>query len=206
MWADIEDIGAYLAFTHFLGQASQQRFTSRDQADQWQSLKGPSGIERLESIRTALRGRPTTLAFGRRMERENLAVHQAMKALESWQAAVVRIAELQARGAAAGAGSQASLDVRLSHVEQSLSAVKGDPDDFVSRLSTVRLAIETQQKDLARSRAARDDLATLVARFSDATALINSSGLRLATAVASCTAATTSASEAMLGVSSFSVQ
>lgn len=198
MWTDIEDIGAYLAFTHFLGQASQQRFTSRGQADQWQSLKGPSGIERFESIRTALRGRPTTNAFVRRLEREDLAVQNAMKALESWQAAVVRIAELQARAAAAGAESQASLDARLTHVEQSLSAVNGDTEDYVSRLSTVRLAIETQQKNLARSRAARDGLATLVARFSDAKAHINSNGPRLAAAVTSCTAATTAASEAML--------
>lgn len=198
VWTDIEDIGAYLAFTHFLGQASQQRFTSRAQADQWQSLKGPSGIERLESVRTALRGRPTANAFGRRLEREDLDVQQAVKALESWQAAVMRMTELRARGAAAGAESQARLDARLSHVEQSLSVVYGEPADYVSRLSMVRLVIETQQKDLARSRAARDGLATLVARFSDTTVLINANGPRLAAAITSYIAATTAASEAML--------
>jgi AAA domain len=198
LWTDIEDIGAYLAFTHFLGQASQQRFTSRGQADQWQSLKGPSGIERLESVRTALRGRPTTNAFVRRMEREDLAVQLAVKAIESWQAAVVRMAELQVRGAAAGAESLASLDARLSQVEQSVSAVNGESEDYVRRLSMVRLAIDTQQKDLARSRAARDDLAALVTRFSNATALIDANGPRLAAAVKSYTVATNAASEAML--------
>ncbi|WP_447941393.1 AAA family ATPase [Brevundimonas mediterranea] len=53
--ASIEDIGVYLAFTHFLGQAEPQRFTSRDPGDQWKALKGPSGIDRLEDIRQGLR-------------------------------------------------------------------------------------------------------------------------------------------------------
>lgn len=36
-WTDIKDLGAYLAFTHFLGQASQQRFTSCAQNEQWEA-------------------------------------------------------------------------------------------------------------------------------------------------------------------------
>ena len=61
-WGGIKDVGAYLALTHFLGQAAQQRFTSRSKNDQWEALKGPSGIDRLEQVRTALRGAATTAA------------------------------------------------------------------------------------------------------------------------------------------------
>ena len=50
-------IGTYLALAQFLGQASQQRFTSRKSPEQWDALKGPSGIERLEQVRRGLRGR-----------------------------------------------------------------------------------------------------------------------------------------------------
>lgn len=46
-WVGIKDFGTYLALTHFLGQAAQQRFTSRNKNDQWEALKGPSGIDRL---------------------------------------------------------------------------------------------------------------------------------------------------------------
>ena len=42
--AKIEDIATYLAFTHFLGQAAQQRFTSLERNEQWEALKGPSGM------------------------------------------------------------------------------------------------------------------------------------------------------------------
>ena len=38
-WGQIDDLGTYLAFTHFLGQAAQQRFTSRNRSEQWESLK-----------------------------------------------------------------------------------------------------------------------------------------------------------------------
>jgi predicted ATPase len=37
--ADIDDIGTYLAFTHFLGQAAQRRFTSREPTEQWRHSK-----------------------------------------------------------------------------------------------------------------------------------------------------------------------
>lgn len=75
--ADIQDISTYLAFTHFLGQAAQQRFTSRARNEQWESLKGPSGIDRLDEVRAGLRGRSTELAFNRRERRETELIAQA---------------------------------------------------------------------------------------------------------------------------------
>lgn len=197
-WTEIKDIGAYLGFTHFLGQASQQRFTSRAQSDQWQALKGPSGIDRLESIRTALRGRTTTLAFGRRAEREERVVNAAMRALEEWQGNTAKLAELQARGAAAGAETQATLDARLSTIERMLSASNRTPKDFMERLSIARTAIEAEQRQVARSRVGLDGLLTILARFSEASALTDSDGGRLAAADAAIATATARVSEAML--------
>jgi hypothetical protein len=197
-WTEIQDIGAYLGFTHFLGQASQQRFTSRRQADQWQALKGPSGIDRLESIRTALRGRATTLAFGRRAEREEVAVKIAMRALEEWQGNATRLIDLQARAAAAGAETQAKLSLRLAAIEAVLPATGRLPDGFAERLSIARVSIEVEQRQMAQDRASLDSLRALFARFSEASALTETDGARLAAANAAITTATAQVSEAML--------
>jgi hypothetical protein len=86
----INDLGTYLALTHFLGQAAQQRFTSRDPQDQWQALKGPSGIDRLERIRAGLRGRPTIAAFTRRLDAEQGVVATFDRQIADWQGWVAR--------------------------------------------------------------------------------------------------------------------
>ena len=200
-WTEINDIGAYLGFTHFLGQASQQRFTSRAQSDQWQALKGPSGIDRLELIRTALRGRATTLAFRRRAEREEDAVNIAMRALDEWQRNTAWLAELQRRGAAAGAETEATLDARLSAIERVLPTSNRTPKDFAERLSIARATIEAEQRQVAQNRAGLDGLHAILARFSGASALTDRDGGRLAAADAAITTATAQVSEAMLAAS-----
>ncbi|MBB2932059.1 AAA family ATPase [Paraburkholderia silvatlantica] len=197
-WTEINDIGAYLGFTHFLGQASQQRFTSRAQSDQWQALKGPSGIDRIESIRTALRGRATTLAFGRRAEREEGALNAAMRALEEWQGYTARLAGLQARGVAAGAENEAALEARLSNIERVMPAGEHTSEDFAERLSIARATIEAEQQQIARNRVVFDTLRITVARFAEASALLGREGARLDAADGAIATATTHVSEAML--------
>lgn len=100
--ADIEDIGTYLAFTHFLGQAAQQRFTSRDRNEQWTSLKGPSGIDRLDEVRNGLRGRATELAFRRRIKLESDAVAEALRQIDHWKDVTTRLARLKELAATSG--------------------------------------------------------------------------------------------------------
>ncbi|WP_170979445.1 AAA family ATPase [Roseomonas sp. HF4] len=197
-WTEIKDIGAYLGFTHFLGQASQQRFTSRDQADQWQALKGPSGIDRLESIRTALRGRTTINAFRRRVEREEGEVNIAARALEEWRGYAAKLINLRTRGAAAGAESEATLDARLAAIERVLPESDNAPQGFAERLSRVRLAMEAEQRQVARDRAALDGLHAIVARFGEASALTDADGGRAAAADAAVATASGQLSEAML--------
>jgi hypothetical protein len=97
----INDLGTYLALTHFLGQAAQQRFTSRDSQDQWQALKGPSGIERLEQVRSGLRGRSTVSAFTRRTEKEQAAATEIEKQIAEWQGWQARLARLRQAARAA---------------------------------------------------------------------------------------------------------
>jgi len=197
-WTQITDIGAYLGFTHFLGQASQQRFTSRAQSEQWQALKGPSGIDRLESIRTALRGRPTTNAFKRRSDREQEAVNSAMRALQEWQANTARLRELQLRSAAAGAETEATLDARLLALESALTGDNGTAKAFATRLSLVRAAIETEQRRVADDRAIQGDLYVILKRFSETSALTDPGGNHLSAAHATVTSATTQLTETML--------
>ncbi|APG86725.1 AAA family ATPase [Sinorhizobium americanum] len=197
-WTEISDLGAYLGFTHFLGQASQQRFTSRDKNDQWQALKGPSGIDRLEAIRTALRGRSTMNAFKRRADHEAAAVEMAARALEEWQGYSAKLAELRMRSAALGAQSEASLQQRLAVIEGALL-----PDDNLStgvadRLSRVRSAIEAEEHKLAQDRAASESLRAVVVRFATSAALIESDNVRKLAADEAVATATGQLTEAML--------
>lgn len=201
-WTEIKDIGAYLGFTHFLGQASQQRFTSRNHADQWQALKGPSGIERLESIRTALRGRATTLAFNRRLEREGSAIDTATRALAEWQSNIAKLAELQARGAAAGAESESALDERLSSIERALPVASRMQKGLAERIKAARAAVEAEQQQAAQARASLAGLREILGRFAQASALADSDGRRLNAAADAVAMATTQVSSAMLAASS----
>ncbi|MDM0037043.1 AAA family ATPase [Variovorax sp. J22P271] len=200
-WAEITDVGAYLGFTHFLGQASQQRFTSRNQSEQWQALKGPSGIDRLELVRSALRGRATTFAFRRRMERESAAVSVAMRDLDEWIGSVSRLADLQARSAAVGAESEAALSARLSAIELELPARDRMSEDFMERLAIARSAIEAEQRQLATKLGGLVGLQTLVGRFGEACARIERNNARLAIAATGIGTATTQLGEAMLAAS-----
>ncbi|TMV83420.1 hypothetical protein FGG78_22810, partial [Thioclava sp. BHET1] len=166
-WTDIKDLGAYLAFTHFLGQASQQRFTSRARSEQWEALKGPSGIDRLEAIRTALRGRSTMSAFKRRSEREELDVTIAQAALEQWRSQSLRLADLTARSAAAGAQSETALIQRLGALERRFD-ITVVSSEIADRLAEIRSSLEQMQLSTARDRVGLEVLWRAVARFNAA--------------------------------------
>lgn len=122
-WGDIRDLGAYLALTHFLGQAAQQRFTSRPKNDQWEALKGPSGIDRLELVRTALRGAATTAAFRRRLAQEAAEVEVAEQELSRWRDDSGRLAELRAAARASGAPTASAISAGLDALDAACAAV-----------------------------------------------------------------------------------
>jgi DNA repair exonuclease SbcCD ATPase subunit len=176
--APIEDVSTYLAFTHFLGQAAKQRFTSRERAEQWESLKGPSGIERLEEVRRGLRGRSTQGAFRRRIESQGAAVSQAQEQLTRWQTSVLTLNRLRTAASAAGALTGAELSLRTEQLETTFSALlrrersigvsAGTPSE---RLSTMRQVIDQALADAQRQVAAFDALMGLPQRYVDAATL-----------------------------------
>lgn len=122
----INDLGTYLALTHFLGQAAQQRFTSRDSQDQWRSLKGPSGVDRLERIRTGLRGRPTVAAFSRRLEKEQALVTSLERQIADWQGWVMRLERLYVAARASGVLSTNEVATRINQLEADLQQLVRD--------------------------------------------------------------------------------
>jgi hypothetical protein len=196
-WTDIKDLAPYLAFTHFLGQASQQRFTSRGKNEQWEALKGPSGIDRLDAIRTALRGRSATNAFRRRVEREEFELTLAEKALAEWRKQAQRLAELSIRGAAAGAQSEATLSRRLSVLERQLPS-NSARKHYAERLSDVRKRIETAQREVARALNELDSLRAIVERHATVERETDPEGTRAAISQGEVTAATTQLTKAAL--------
>ncbi len=164
-WAPIVDLSAYLNFTHFLGQASQQRFTSRKSRDQWESLKAPSGIDRLEAIRSALRGRTTSAAFVKRIEHEGAAVLAAERALADWRKLRDRLDHLLAMARATGDVTTEAIEGALVDLEGAVRAVglarhasvvveRATQVADVSRAASI---VERQAARLASARASIDD-------------------------------------------------
>jgi len=167
----INDLGAYLALTHFLGQAAQQRFTSRDPQDQWQALKGPSGIDRLERIRTGLRGRPTVTAFTRRIEREQTAVAKLDRQIADWQGWMTRMERLRSAARASGVLSTEELVGRIDRLEVDLQQLMGDQsvavtgEDVGQRLAALRERIDEALRASVERKAALEALSTLPSQF-----------------------------------------
>ncbi|PUB30414.1 DNA repair exonuclease SbcCD ATPase subunit [Pseudomonas sp. GV105] len=123
----INDLGTYLALTHFLGQAAHQRFTSRDPKDQWQALKGPSGIERLEQVRSGLRGRTTTNAFTRRIDDETSAITKIEKQIAEWQGWQARLDRFRQAARAAGNLTTEEVTARVKALESELDNLLQGP-------------------------------------------------------------------------------
>ncbi|GAB2863308.1 AAA family ATPase [Pseudoduganella ginsengisoli] len=123
----IHDLETYLALTHFLGQTSQQRFTSLGEQEQWKALKGPSGIERLESVRSGLRGRPTTNAFTRRLDDERTAIANVQKKIAVWLGLQSRIDRLQQAVRASGTLTEGEVQERTLVLEAKLFSLLKEP-------------------------------------------------------------------------------
>ncbi|AYG64338.1 AAA family ATPase [Rhizobium jaguaris] len=146
----INDLGTYLALTHFLGQAAQQRFTSRDPQDQWQALKGPSGIDRLERVRAGLRGRATIAAFTRRLDAEQGVVATLDREIADWQGWIARLERLRAAARATGVLTADEVAARIDRLENDLQQLAaGQPLAITSEGIGPRLAAIADRIDEA---------------------------------------------------------
>lgn len=169
-WGPIDDLGTYLAFTHFLGQAAQQRFTSRKRNEQWQSLKGPSGIDRLEEVRSALRGAPTTNAFTKRLSEQQGIVHVLEGSLAEWREATARLARLRQVADAKGDLSGPSLESHIAALETRLARITGvssetEGKSVNDRIVALRVDITNQTSEVSRLQAALLPFSSMIERY-----------------------------------------
>jgi exonuclease SbcC len=85
-WAEIADLHGYLSITHFFGQTSAQRFSLKKPNEQWEALKGPAGIDRINALRERMSGQGVRRAFTRAIEERTKRLEAASEALSLWTA------------------------------------------------------------------------------------------------------------------------
>lgn len=200
----IEDISTYLAFTHFLGQAAQQRFTSRKANEQWESLKGPSGIDRLEEVRSALRGASTRNAFRKRLEEQQSAIDQVDRALFGWREMTARLQRLRQVADATGDASGPQLDHRIDELVERLGPPLTGERSLTAgptsqRLVAVREAITRRLREVAQRQTALEGLDSVAEQYVQARASAEAAGTVMQAAreaVEASDAAVTSAEQA----------
>ncbi|MCC8442435.1 AAA family ATPase [Xanthomonas cannabis] len=83
-WAEISNLHGYLSITHFFGQASAQRFSLKKPTDQWEALKGPAGVDRINTLRERMSGMGVKRAFTRAIEERGAKLEQATLDIASW--------------------------------------------------------------------------------------------------------------------------
>jgi DNA repair exonuclease SbcCD ATPase subunit len=83
-WAEIGNLHGYLSITHFFGQASAQRFSLKQPTDQWEALKGPAGVDRINTLRKRMSGQGVKRAFTRAIEDRSAKLEQARLELAAW--------------------------------------------------------------------------------------------------------------------------
>lgn len=84
-WAEISNLHGYLSITHFFGQASAQRFSLKKPTEQWEALKGPAGVDRINTLRERMSGMGVKRAFTRAIEDRGVKLEQATLDLTSWK-------------------------------------------------------------------------------------------------------------------------
>lgn len=84
-WPEIGNLHGYLSITHFLGQSATRRFTLRDPKSQWEALKGPAGVDRINVLRERISGQGARLAFTRAIRDRGQKLEDASASLNSWR-------------------------------------------------------------------------------------------------------------------------
>ncbi|MGZ2426081.1 AAA family ATPase [Rhizobium laguerreae] len=87
-WPAIGNLHGYLSITHFLGQASTRRFSLRDPKSQWEALKGPAGVDRINILRERVSGQGARQAFTRAIRERGQNLETASGLLDLWRTLV----------------------------------------------------------------------------------------------------------------------
>lgn len=173
----IQDLETYLALTHFLGQASDQRFTSRDEKDQWKALRGPSGIDRIESVRGSIKHRSITMAFNNRIRDEQAAILNVEQRMAQWEGWQFRLARLKQSMRFAGTLTSEEVLQSIRALELELAIIVKDSGGIIEgeapiqRLARLSKLIAIALARVQERMAVLEDLSSLVDSF--ATAALN---------------------------------
>jgi DNA repair exonuclease SbcCD ATPase subunit len=84
-WPEIGDLRLYLSITHFLGQSAAQRFSMKAPRDQWDALKGPAGVDRINHIKDAIGGQAARQAFTRAIRGATERLERTQEELRAWR-------------------------------------------------------------------------------------------------------------------------
>ncbi|WP_321903927.1 AAA family ATPase [Paraburkholderia tropica] len=84
-WPEIGNLHGYLSITHFLGQASTRRFSLREPKSQWEALKGPAGVDRINLLRERVSGQGARQAFTRAIRDRGQRLETASALLDTWR-------------------------------------------------------------------------------------------------------------------------
>jgi DNA repair exonuclease SbcCD ATPase subunit len=88
-WPDIGDLYSYLSITHFLGQSAAQRFSVKKPKEQWEALKGPAGVDRINYTKDRIGGQAARQAFTRALQAAAAAIDKARANLADWDRLVI---------------------------------------------------------------------------------------------------------------------
>ena len=84
-WPEISNLHGYLSITHFLGQSATRRFSLREPKSQWEALKGPAGVDRINNLRERVSGQGARQAFTRAIRDRSVLLEKASATLDDWR-------------------------------------------------------------------------------------------------------------------------
>jgi DNA repair exonuclease SbcCD ATPase subunit len=172
-WPQVRNLHGYLSITHFLGQASTRRFSLREPQDQWEALKGPAGVDRINSLRQRMSGQGTRQAFTRALKERTQHLEFASEALRNWKALLAEWERAQRLASSeqpvppnAVNDSLERLAIILLPMGQGFAwktlAASDEPESSIKRFAELlRTAEDLHQRESARS----DRLARLADSF-----------------------------------------
>ena len=169
---EISSLSTYLALTHFLGQGSEQRFVSRESREQWEFLRVPSGVEKLENIWKRLRGRSATIALNRRQEASEEKLRQRKDELARWDESVQRLRRLESRAEVSGHLTKEEIRAAADLLREQVEALTRSttfevPVNLPELISGLRSPILNAAEDVRARQARIDSVAALPALYEE---------------------------------------
>jgi exonuclease SbcC len=160
----------YLSLTHFLGQSASQRFSVKQPEDQWEALKGPAGVDRIQFISQRLGGHAARLAFGRRARQAAAELEEAQSVLAGYRGLREQLQRVNSL-ARAGDGLAHDDVVRLcAQVLEVLQPVREQTDNELSLIESTEALLERMREVVAGARESSQNALAAAAAFENVAA------------------------------------